>query len=216
MIKGESQDDQHKGEIEVVSWSWGCRRRPTLGGGTATGKADDQRAEDREAGRQRLHRADVGAATNEPIKKAVLTLRKAGKTPARILEDHDRARPRDRRSTSKAATTAGSPSVVERVSFSFNKIERRVRAAGQGRAARRAARRSADQWSDRLAPDLAQESRMSLADVAEQSLKDGDPVGGAGAAAGAGARQAGRRRSCASSCSSCCACSASGSARSIS
>ena len=37
-IKGESQDDVHKGEIEVLSWSWGMQAKPSLGGGTATGK----------------------------------------------------------------------------------------------------------------------------------------------------------------------------------
>jgi len=39
VIKGESQDDQHKGEIDVLSWSWGMQAKASLGGGTATGKA---------------------------------------------------------------------------------------------------------------------------------------------------------------------------------
>jgi type VI secretion system secreted protein Hcp len=33
-IKGESSDDKHKGEIDVLSWSWGTAR-----GGAAAGKA---------------------------------------------------------------------------------------------------------------------------------------------------------------------------------
>ena len=39
VIKGESQDDAHKSEIDVLSWSWGMHARPSLGGGGATGKA---------------------------------------------------------------------------------------------------------------------------------------------------------------------------------
>ena len=39
LIKGESLDSTHKGEIEVLSWSWGMQARPSLGGGGASGKA---------------------------------------------------------------------------------------------------------------------------------------------------------------------------------
>ena len=37
--QGESQDDKHKGEIEVLSWSWGMQGKPSLGGGSGSGKA---------------------------------------------------------------------------------------------------------------------------------------------------------------------------------
>ena len=40
VIKGESQDSTHKGEIDILSWSWGMQAKPTLGGGTATGEAE--------------------------------------------------------------------------------------------------------------------------------------------------------------------------------
>ena len=33
LIKGEAQDDVHKGEIEVLRWSWGMQAKPSLGGG---------------------------------------------------------------------------------------------------------------------------------------------------------------------------------------
>ena len=39
LIKGESQDTQHKDEIDVLSWSWGMQGKPSLGGGAASGKA---------------------------------------------------------------------------------------------------------------------------------------------------------------------------------
>ena len=37
-IKGESQDETHKDEIDVVSWSWGMHARTALGGAGPTGK----------------------------------------------------------------------------------------------------------------------------------------------------------------------------------
>ena len=41
-IKGESPDDKHKGEIEVLSWSWGVTQSGTMahGGGGGEGKAN--------------------------------------------------------------------------------------------------------------------------------------------------------------------------------
>ena len=39
VINGESTDDKHKGEIEVLSWSWGIQGKASLGGGAASGKA---------------------------------------------------------------------------------------------------------------------------------------------------------------------------------
>ena len=86
LIKGESQDDQHKGEIDVVSWSWGMQAKASIGGGTATGKAtiNDLRI---------VKRVDSASTalmlalrTNEPIQKAVLTLRKAGKGQLEYLK----------------------------------------------------------------------------------------------------------------------------------
>src|SRR5580765_8614306 len=86
LIKGESQDDQHKGEIDVVSWSWGMQAKANIGGGTATGKAtiNDLRI---------VKRVDSASTalmlalrTNEPITKAVLTLRKAGKGQLEYLK----------------------------------------------------------------------------------------------------------------------------------
>ena len=82
LIKGESQDDQHKGEIDVLSWSWGMVAKANLGGGTATGKAtmNDLRI---------VKRVDSASTplmlalrTNEQISKAVLTLRKSSRGSA--------------------------------------------------------------------------------------------------------------------------------------
>ncbi|MEQ1759511.1 MAG: type VI secretion system tube protein Hcp [Vicinamibacterales bacterium] len=80
-IKGESKDDKHKDEIEVLSWSWGVHQVGTIGRGTGggAGKADF-------APLTILHSVDkaspvlmMACATGEHIKDATLISRKAGK-----------------------------------------------------------------------------------------------------------------------------------------
>ena len=146
VIKGESQDDQHKGEIEVVSWSWGMQAKANIGGGTATGKAtiNDLRI---------VKRVDSASTplmlalrTNEPIQKAVLTLRKAGKGQLEYLK----VTIEQGRVVSlmvETVETTGVPDVLERVSFSFNKIE--VEYVAQGKdGLPQGGMTFADQWSD--------------------------------------------------------------------
>lgn len=122
LIKGEAQDDLHNEEIDVLSWSWGMQAKASLGGGTATGKLAINEL-------KIVKRVDsastalMGALrTNESIQKAVLTLRKAGKGHLEYL----RVTIEQGRVTSltvDGGDGAGSADVVERVSFSFNKIE---------------------------------------------------------------------------------------------
>ena len=121
VIKGESQDDQHKGEIEIVSWSWGMQAKVNIGGGTAAGKAviNDLRI---------VKRVDSASTalmlalrTNEPIQKAVLTLRKAGKSQLEYLKvtiEQGRVTALD----VEAGDGNGGSAVTESVRFSFNKI----------------------------------------------------------------------------------------------
>jgi type VI secretion system secreted protein Hcp len=146
LIKGESQDDQHKGEIDVVSWSWGMQAKANLGGGTATGKAtiNDLRI---------VKRVDSASTplmlalrTNEPIQKAVLTLRKAGTGKVEYLKITIE-QGRVISLTIDAADTSGSAALLERVSFSFNKIE--VEYVPQGKdGLPQGGMTFADQWSD--------------------------------------------------------------------
>src|SRR5687768_3401261 len=122
LIKGEAHDDDHKGEIDVLSWSWGMQARPSLGGGTASGKAtiNDLKI---------VKRVDSASTalmnalrSNEVIQKAVLTLRKAGKGHLEYLKVTIE-QGRVTSLTVDGGDGAGSADVVERVSFSFNKIE---------------------------------------------------------------------------------------------
>ena len=146
LIKGESQDDQHKGEIDVLSWSWGMVAKVNIGGGTATGKAtmNDLRI---------VKRVDSASTplmlalrTNEPIQKAVLTLRKAGKSQVEYLKITIE-QGRVTSLTIDGGDSSGSPDVVEKVSFSFNKIE--VEYVPQGKdGLPQGGMTFADQWSE--------------------------------------------------------------------
>jgi type VI secretion system secreted protein Hcp len=121
VIKGESHDTAHADEIDVLSWSWGMQGRATLGGGTATGKATmrDLRI---------IKRVDSSSTalmsalrSNELITKAILTLRKAGKSPLeffKITIEQGRLTGL----TIDAGDKSGSPELFEDLTFTFNKI----------------------------------------------------------------------------------------------
>jgi type VI secretion system secreted protein Hcp len=84
--------------------------------------------------------------TNEPIQKAVLTLRKAGKSAVEYLKitiENGRVTGL----TIDAGDTSGSADIFEKVSFSFNKIE--VEYVPQGKDGKpQGGMTFADQWSD--------------------------------------------------------------------
>ncbi len=82
-IKGESLDDKHKDEIEVLSFSWGLNS--TGGGGAAAGKATFHDL-------TFVHHVDKASpklleacATGAHLKDAVITHRKAGKGQLEFL-----------------------------------------------------------------------------------------------------------------------------------
>ena len=121
LIKGEAIDDIHKGEIEVLRWSWGMQAKSSLGGGAASGKASVREL----SVVKRIDSASTALMSalrsNEPIQKAVLTMRKAGKTPLEYLKitiEQGRVTALD----VEAGDANGGADVLENVSFSFNKI----------------------------------------------------------------------------------------------
>jgi type VI secretion system secreted protein Hcp len=80
-IKGESMDDKHKNEVEVLSWSWGVSQSGSMayGGGGGEGKASFHDF-------NFTHHVDkaspvlmAACATGLHIKEATITVRKAGK-----------------------------------------------------------------------------------------------------------------------------------------
>lgn len=120
-INGESHDDKHKNEIEVFAWSWGMQGKSTLGGGTASGKATMRELRIVKRVDKASTALMAAVRTNEAIKEAVLTVRKVGKDPLeyfKIKIEDGRVMSLDIESGDETA----SPILLEKVTFSFNKI----------------------------------------------------------------------------------------------
>jgi type VI secretion system secreted protein Hcp len=79
-IKGESTDDKHKDEIDVLSWSWGLSQTGTLafGGGGGASKVQFQDFHFTSSISKASPLLFLGCATGEHIKEATITARKAG------------------------------------------------------------------------------------------------------------------------------------------
>lgn len=86
-IQGESADAKHKGEIELVAFSWGESQSGTMaaGGGAAAGKVQMQDL----AATMRTNKASpilfLACASGQQIKQATLTVRKAGEQQQEFL-----------------------------------------------------------------------------------------------------------------------------------
>ena len=86
-IKGESRDNKHKDEVELLSWSWGVSQSGTMAPGRrrCAGKANFNDF-------NFTHHLDKASpvllkacATGEHIKEATITVRKAGKGQQEFL-----------------------------------------------------------------------------------------------------------------------------------
>jgi type VI secretion system secreted protein Hcp len=116
-IKGESKDDKHRDEIDVLSFHWGVDQQGTALGGAGKVVADDlvtQMAYSRASPELML-----ACCTGEHIPTGVLTLRKAGTEQVEFLKYkfYDLL-------VSEYQTNAQNDDIpLEEVSFSFAKIE---------------------------------------------------------------------------------------------
>lgn len=87
-IKGEAQDDKHKGEIDVLSWSWGASQSGTThtGSGGGSGKV----AVNDVSVTKYIDRSSAlllqQCFTGKHIKEALLTVRKAGGKPLEYIK----------------------------------------------------------------------------------------------------------------------------------
>jgi type VI secretion system secreted protein Hcp len=82
-IKGESVDDKHKGEIDILSWSWGATQTGSahVGGGSGTGKANVHDLTFTKVVDKATPLLVHLCLSGKHINKAMLTCRKAGGTP---------------------------------------------------------------------------------------------------------------------------------------
>ena len=122
-IKGESLDNKHKDEVEVLSWSWGVSQSGSIaaGSGAGAGKATFNDF-------NFTHHVDKASpillkacATGEHIKEATITVRKAGKGQQEFLiikmnDVIDHVRQPERLRAMRAAT-------AESVAMQFAKVD---------------------------------------------------------------------------------------------
>jgi len=120
-IVGEALDNTHKNEIEVLSWSWGMQGKASLGGGGASGKATMRELRIVKHVDKASTALMSALRTNEVIKEGILTLRKTGTSKVEYLK----ITIQDGRVVAldvEAGDESGTATLLERVSFSFNKI----------------------------------------------------------------------------------------------
>src|SRR5947199_10042811 len=118
-IKGESLDDKHKDEIEVLSWSWGVTNAVTVSGsGGGQGKASFHDL-------SFTHKIDKASpvlmqacATGVHLKEATITHRKAGKGQQEFLV----IKMNDVIVTSVTHGGSGSDGASENISIAFGKV----------------------------------------------------------------------------------------------
>src|SRR5262245_24575018 len=86
-IKGESFDDKHKDEIEVLSFSWGVSNPGTIGpgGGEHTARATFQDLSITHHVDKATPQLMFACASGQHLKEATITYRKAGKAQQEFL-----------------------------------------------------------------------------------------------------------------------------------
>jgi type VI secretion system secreted protein Hcp len=122
-IPGESKDSKHKGEIELVSFSWGATNPLAggVGGGGGAGKVQIQDFNFTKRTDKASPKLFLACAKGEHIKEAVLVARKAGGAPQEFLKIRFDEVVISSYQTGGAAQGEDAP--FDQVSFGFGKIE---------------------------------------------------------------------------------------------
>src|ERR1700748_1652898 len=86
-LKGESNDKTHKGEIDVLAWSWGVSNSGSahVGGGAGAGKANVQDLSFTKYIDKASPDLMLASCNGKHFDKATLVVRKAGTTPLEYL-----------------------------------------------------------------------------------------------------------------------------------
>jgi type VI secretion system secreted protein Hcp len=87
-VKGESQDDKHKGEIDVLAWSWGMSQSGTthMGGGGGSGKVSVNDISITKYIDKSSPNLMLACCNGKHYKQALLTVRKAGEKPLEYIK----------------------------------------------------------------------------------------------------------------------------------
>jgi len=122
-IDGESTDDKHKGEIDLLSWSWGETQSGAHagGGGGGAGKVSMQDFHFVMTVNKATPKLILACASGEHIKEATLTCRKAGGQQ----EEYLKYKFSDLLISSYQTGGSGGSGVVptEQISFNYSKME---------------------------------------------------------------------------------------------
>jgi type VI secretion system secreted protein Hcp len=119
-IKGESHDDKHKDEIEVLAFSWGVANTANIGGGGAgAGKATFHDLSFTHTIDKASPKLLQACATGVHLKEATITQRKAGKGQQEYLI----IKLNDIIITSVQLSDASGGTAAENVSLAFSKID---------------------------------------------------------------------------------------------
>ncbi|MDE3178872.1 MAG: type VI secretion system tube protein Hcp [Acidobacteriota bacterium] len=121
-IKGESQADKHKDEIDLLSWSWGESNAGSqaFGGGGGAGKVSMSDFNFTMRVSKASPKLLLACATGEHINQADLTCRKAGK------QQHEYLKVKFNEVFISSFQTGGSQGEeipVDSIAFNFGKIE---------------------------------------------------------------------------------------------
>jgi type VI secretion system secreted protein Hcp len=87
-VTGESADAKHKGEIDVLAWSWGMSNHGTghVGGGSGSGKVNVQDLSFTKYVDSATTNLALYCASGKHFKEGLLTVRKAGDKPVEYLK----------------------------------------------------------------------------------------------------------------------------------
>jgi type VI secretion system secreted protein Hcp len=118
-IKGESADDKHKDEIEVLSFSWGVTNAATIGGGGGAGRATFHDLSFTHTIDKASPRLLQACATGSHLPEATITHRKAGKGQQEFLI----IKMNDIIITGVSLADSGAGGTSENVTLAFAKID---------------------------------------------------------------------------------------------
>ena len=130
-IKGESADDKHKGEIDIMSFSWGASQTgvSATGGGGGAGKVHVHDFVITKKTDQSSPLLFLNCANGAHIKEANFVVRKAGGTQLEYLKIKltdiliSSFKPHGSGADTQHAGTVGDEIPSEEVSFNFSKVE---------------------------------------------------------------------------------------------
>lgn len=128
-IDGESVDDKHKGEIEVLSWSWGATNSGSVrgGGGGGAGKVNVQDLSITKKFDKSSPQLFLRCATGQHIPKATLSVRKSASSAQGAPNPSDDPLVFTLTdvmvSSYQTGVAQGGDAPVDQVSFNFAKIE---------------------------------------------------------------------------------------------